>query len=127
MQVHQWPRVQPPQLPHGQRAWHDTIKWPGLAWFNFADTPAGLGNPPPQVFLTTAYLVLVLEFAAGGDLARAVARCGCLPEEDARWLFQQIMCAVDYCHRMVSVAAAVGWGPAYTCDPSGGMEGHAAV
>lgn len=43
-----------------------------------------------------------MEYAAGGDLFRyAAARRG-LHEDEARWFFQQLILAVDYCHRMVS-------------------------
>ncbi len=55
-----------------------------------------------QVFLTDDHLVLVMEYAAGGDLLERVARSRWLSEEEARWFFQQTMFAIDYCHRMVS-------------------------
>lgn len=41
-----------------------------------------------------------MELASGGDLFALVAASGNgLPEADARWYFQQIVCALDYCHR----------------------------
>ncbi|KAL4425747.1 hypothetical protein ABPG75_009763 [Micractinium tetrahymenae] len=53
-----------------------------------------------EVFLTKTHLVLAMEYAAGGDLFRyAAARRG-LHEDEARWFFQQLILAVDYCHRM---------------------------
>jgi serine/threonine protein kinase len=54
-----------------------------------------------QVFLTKTHLVLAMEYAAGGDLFRYVSARRGLPEDEARWFFQQLMVAVDYCHRMV--------------------------
>ena len=58
-----------------------------------------------QVFLTRTHLVLAMEYAAGGDLFRYVSARRGLPEDEARWFFQQLMVAVDYCHRMVRAAA----------------------
>ncbi len=61
-----------------------------------------------QVFLTKTHLVLAMEYAAGGDLFRYVSARRGLPEDEARWFFQQLMVAVDYCHRMVrSQAGAI--------------------
>ncbi len=54
-----------------------------------------------QVFLTRTHLVLAMEYAAGGDLFRYVSARRGLPEDEARWFFQQLIVAVDYCHRMV--------------------------
>ncbi|EFN57458.1 hypothetical protein CHLNCDRAFT_57249 [Chlorella variabilis] len=53
-----------------------------------------------EVFLTSSHLVLAMEYAAGGDLFRYVSARRGLPEDEARWFFQQLMIAVDYCHRM---------------------------
>ena len=55
-----------------------------------------------QVFLTADYLAIVLEYAAGGNMFQLVVRQGGLGEADARWFFQQIILAVDYCHKVVS-------------------------
>ncbi|CAK0774498.1 hypothetical protein CVIRNUC_004174 [Coccomyxa viridis] len=42
---------------------------------------------------------LVMEYAAGGALSALIsARCG-LPEPAARWFFQQVVIAVDFCHQ----------------------------
>ncbi len=72
-----------------------------------------LGSLPsrPQVFLLPDFLAITMEYAAGGDLFQLVGRAGGLREEDAKWYFQQIIVAIDYCHRMVrkwlpSLAAA---------------------
>ena len=59
-----------------------------------------------EVFLTGSHLVLAMEYAAGGDLFRYVSSRRGLPEDEARWFFQQMMIAVDYCHRMVSACLA---------------------
>jgi serine/threonine-protein kinase SRK2 len=52
------------------------------------------------VFLTPQYLALVLEYANFGDLHTYVMTRGGLAEEQARWFFQQLILAVDFCHRM---------------------------
>jgi serine/threonine protein kinase len=62
------------------------------------------------VFLTPTHLVLVLEYCPGGDLFHYVtARKGGLSEDEARWFFQQLMVAVDYCHRMVRGRVGSVW------------------
>ncbi|KAK9867482.1 hypothetical protein WJX84_012200 [Apatococcus fuscideae] len=57
-----------------------------------------------EVFLTADYLAIVLEYAAGGDLATYIGEhCtsqGGLTEGQARWLFQQLVVATDFCHRL---------------------------
>ncbi|KAL4452724.1 hypothetical protein ABPG75_008386 [Micractinium tetrahymenae] len=53
-----------------------------------------------EVFLTQTHLVLAMEHAVGGDLFKYVSSRRGLPEDEARWFFQQLMIAVDYCHRM---------------------------
>lgn len=47
-----------------------------------------------------SYLILVLEYAAGGNLRKYFTARGRLSEGESRRLFQQLMLAVDYCHRM---------------------------
>ena len=42
-----------------------------------------------------------MEYAAGGDMYHRVVHCRGLHEADARWYFQQLIIAIDYCHRMV--------------------------
>ena len=58
---------------------------------------------PLQVFLTPTHLVLAMEYAAGGDLYKYVSSRRGVAEDEARWFFQQLVVAVDYCHRMVSI------------------------
>ena len=57
--------------------------------------------PAVQVFLTSTHLVLAMEYAAGGDLADYTAARHGLTEAKARHFFQQLVVALDYCHRMV--------------------------
>lgn len=42
-----------------------------------------------------------MEYAPGGDLFEYVVKKKGLKEEEARWFFQQLIIAIDYCHRMV--------------------------
>jgi serine/threonine-protein kinase SRK2 len=56
-----------------------------------------------QVFLTPEYLAICMEYATDGDMFQLVAQRRGLLEKDARWFFQQLIIAVDYCHKMVSV------------------------
>ena len=55
-----------------------------------------------QVFLTPHYLAIAMEFAPGGDMFEYVVRKNGLKEDEARWFFQQLIVALDYCHRTVS-------------------------
>jgi serine/threonine protein kinase len=78
---------------------------------------AGKSRPQPaaahaQVFLTNNHLAIAMEYAAGGNLYQLVARSGGLPEPDARWYFQQLIFAIDYCHKMVRRAG----GPTLCCE-----------
>ena len=57
-------------------------------------------SPLFKVFLTSNHLVLAMEYAPGGDLFRYVSSKRSLGEDEARWFFQQLIVAVDYCHRM---------------------------
>ena len=45
-------------------------------------------------------MALVLEYANFGDLHSYVMSRRGLSEPEARWFFQQLMLAVDFCHRM---------------------------
>lgn len=57
-----------------------------------------------EVFLTPHHLAIAMEYAAGGDLSDVVQRCRLpgmgISEDDSRWLFQQLIIAVDYCHKL---------------------------
>ncbi|GBF96707.1 sulfur stress regulator [Raphidocelis subcapitata] len=52
-----------------------------------------------SVFLTGRDVNIVMEFVSGGSLLPFVQRRGRLEEPLARWFFQQLVLAVDYCHR----------------------------
>ena len=53
-----------------------------------------------EIFMTETHLALVLEYADGGDMFQYVKQRGHLSEAHARWFFQQIILAMDYCHQM---------------------------
>ena len=53
-----------------------------------------------EIFVTDTHLALVMEYADGGDLFNYVRQRGSLSESHARWFFQQIILALDYCHQM---------------------------
>ena len=60
-----------------------------------------------QVFLTPTHLAIAMEYAQGGDLFNYTLGHrphGRLAEQQARWIFQQLIIGLDYCHRRVSVA-----------------------
>lgn len=85
-----------------------------------------------KVFLTSTHLAVVLEYAGVphgvvvhtgicttpgahpdcGDMYDYVSKRGRLSESSARWIFQQLMVAVDYLHQMVGCIARV------LCDTS---------
>ncbi|KAF2743754.1 serine threonine protein kinase SNF1p [Sporormia fimetaria CBS 119925] len=50
------------------------------------------------VITTPQDIIMVLEYA-GGELFEYIVKNGRLPEDKARKFFQQIVCAVEYCHR----------------------------
>lgn len=52
-----------------------------------------------EVFVTEQHLCIVMEYAAGGDMHEFIAKEKCLPEEFARWFFQQLCIAISYCHK----------------------------
>lgn len=52
-----------------------------------------------EVFLTSQYICIVMEYAAGGSLFHYVQKQGKLREAVARWFFQQLMIGVEYCHK----------------------------
>lgn len=53
-----------------------------------------------ELFVTEDHLVLVLEYADKGDLFSYVKSKNGLSETTARWYFQQLILAVDFCHKM---------------------------
>jgi serine/threonine protein kinase len=83
--------------------------------------------PLVQAFLTPSHLGIVLESVAGGELLDAVAASGRLPEDVARYFFQQLIVGLEYCHSNVRWGGgtfwAVGQGPGFrgmqnmTCGP----------
>lgn len=52
-----------------------------------------------EVFLTSRYICIVMEYATGGTLFQYVQKQGRLKEAVARWFFQQLVVGVDYCHK----------------------------
>jgi serine/threonine-protein kinase SRK2 len=54
-----------------------------------------------QVFLTENFIGISMEYASGGDLFDYTVKRGGLKEDEARWFFQQLICAVDYMHTKV--------------------------
>lgn len=55
-----------------------------------------------EVLLTQSHLAIVMEYARGGDLFNYTMRHGPhgrLVEQQARWIFQQLIIGLDYCHR----------------------------
>lgn len=54
-----------------------------------------------EVFLTPTYLGIAMEYVAGGNLYQKVRKDRYIPEPQARWLFQQLIIALDYAHRRV--------------------------
>lgn len=50
------------------------------------------------VITTPSEIIMVLEYA-GGELFDYIVQNGKMPEDKARKFFQQIVCAVEYCHR----------------------------
>lgn len=57
-----------------------------------------------QVFLTQTHLAIAMEYAQGGDMFKYICRhkphCRLL-ESQARWIFQQLIIGLDYCHTKV--------------------------
>ncbi|GMH38050.1 hypothetical protein BSKO_05934 [Bryopsis sp. KO-2023] len=51
------------------------------------------------VFVSNTHLCIVMNFVEGGTLRQHVKDRGCLKEDWARWFFQQLIIAVEYCHR----------------------------
>eukprot|EP00873_Tetraselmis_striata_P021738 jgi/Tetstr1/442002/TSEL_003152.t1 len=53
-----------------------------------------------EVFLTPEYLGIVMEYTSHGEMFDYVASKGQLAEAEARYFFQQLVCGVEYCHKM---------------------------
>ncbi|CAG8543697.1 13389_t:CDS:10 [Ambispora leptoticha] len=51
-----------------------------------------------EVIATPTDIIMVMEYA-GGELFNLIVEKGKMSEDDARRFFQQIICAVEYCHR----------------------------
>src|ERR1700722_548743 len=52
-----------------------------------------------DVWETSTHLYLILEYVEGGELFDYLCEMGCLPTYEALGMFQQIIGALDYCHR----------------------------
>jgi NUAK family SNF1-like kinase len=52
------------------------------------------------VFENRDKIIIVLEYASGGELYDYVSAKGCLSEAEARRIFREIVSAVLYCHRV---------------------------
>jgi len=52
-----------------------------------------------EVFLTSEYICISMEYATGGSLFHYVQKQGRLKEAVARWFFQQLIIGADYCHK----------------------------
>ncbi|TDL23777.1 Pkinase-domain-containing protein [Rickenella mellea] len=52
-----------------------------------------------DVWETSGELYLILEYVEGGELFDYICEKGRLPNDEALNYFQQIICAMDYCHR----------------------------
>jgi len=50
------------------------------------------------VSLTESDLVIVMEYASGGELFQHIQKRGSIPEGEARYFFQQLIYGVAYCH-----------------------------
>ncbi|KAL4570552.1 hypothetical protein LXL04_026208 [Taraxacum kok-saghyz] len=53
-----------------------------------------------EVLLTQKRLAIVMEYAHGGELFRNIRSRGRFSEDEARFLFQQLISGVNYCHSM---------------------------
>lgn len=54
-----------------------------------------------EVFLTPSHLAIVMEYVPGGNLNTMLCQEQKLSENVARWLFQQIILALEFMHRRV--------------------------
>ncbi|MCO5549017.1 hypothetical protein L7F22_002483 [Adiantum nelumboides] len=51
-----------------------------------------------EVITTPSDIIMVIEYA-GGELFQYIVDRGRMSEDEARRFFQQIICAIEYCHR----------------------------
>ncbi|KRZ96675.1 Serine/threonine kinase SAD-1 [Trichinella sp. T8] len=51
-----------------------------------------------DVYENQKFLYLILEYVSGGELFDYLVRKGRLPIKEAKKIFRQIVCALDYCH-----------------------------
>eukprot|EP00758_Cryptobia_borreli_P015118 Tbor_TRINITY_DN5991_c5_g2::TRINITY_DN5991_c5_g2_i1::g.19127::m.19127/K07198/PRKAA, AMPK; 5'-AMP-activated protein kinase, catalytic alpha subunit len=51
-----------------------------------------------EVIQTQGDIFLIMEHVNGGELYDYIVRKGKLDEKDARYVYQQIVCAIEYCH-----------------------------
>ncbi|KAJ3437297.1 protein kinase [Anaeramoeba flamelloides] len=51
-----------------------------------------------NVYETNENLFIILEYVPGGELFDYIVKRGSIPREEARFFFQQIIFAIDYCH-----------------------------
>ncbi|TKY87638.1 hypothetical protein EX895_003219 [Sporisorium graminicola] len=51
-----------------------------------------------EVITTPTDIIMVIEYA-GGELFQYIVDRGRMPEQEARRFFQQVICAMEYCHR----------------------------
>jgi serine/threonine-protein kinase SRK2 len=57
-----------------------------------------------EVFVTSNYLCIVMEYVGGGNLQQWVEKHGRLPEWQARCFFQQVTLALHYIHKQLGIA-----------------------
>jgi serine/threonine protein kinase len=65
-------------------------------WINLSNFSSFLHN---LVFENREKMVLVMEFAAGGELYDYLSDRKVLTEEEARRIFRQVSTAIYYCHK----------------------------
>lgn len=75
----------------------------------YSDQPS---HPSPPACFTLPPTKSVMDYASGGSLFEYVQQRKRLRESVARWFFQQLVFAVDYCHRKVSGLEPTGDSPA---------------
>jgi serine/threonine protein kinase len=56
-----------------------------------------------EVFENKEKMVLVMEYAAGGELYDYLSERKVLSEDEARRIFRQVASAVYYCHKVITV------------------------